>query len=39
MTAIFFIVAIVIITFGAAEAAAAAWGPDSREQLADDQRR
>ncbi len=39
MTAIIFIVAIVIIALGALDAAALAWGADSREQIADDHHR
>lgn len=39
MAAIVFIVAIVIVVLGALDAAAMAWGADSRDQLADDHRR
>lgn len=39
MTAIIFIVAIVIVVLGAFDAAAMAWGADSREPLADDHQR
>lgn len=39
MAAIIFIVAIVIVALGALDAAAMAWGADSRDQLADDHRR
>lgn len=39
MAAIIFIVAIVIVVLGALDAAAMAWGADSRDQLADDHRR
>jgi len=39
MAAIIFIVAIVIVALGALDAAAMAWGVDSRDQLADDHRR
>jgi len=39
MTALIFIVAIVIIVLGALDAAAAAWGTDSRERLIDDHQR
>jgi hypothetical protein len=39
MTAIIFIVAIVVIALGALDAAAAAWGADSREQMRDDHQR
>lgn len=39
MTTIIFIVAIVIVALGALEAAAVAWGADSRDQLGDDYHR
>jgi hypothetical protein len=39
VTAIIFIFAIVIVALGALDAAAMAWGADSRDQLADDHQR
>ncbi len=39
MTAIILIIALVIIVLGALDAAAVAWGADSRDQLPDDHRR
>jgi hypothetical protein len=39
MATIVFIVLIVIVALGALEAAAVAWGVDSRDQMGDDYRR
>jgi len=39
MTTIIFIVAIIIVAFGALDAASIAWGVDSRDQMGDDYRR
>ncbi len=39
MAAIILIVAIVVIVLGALDAAAAAWGTDSRDPMPDDHRR
>ena len=39
MTAIILIVAIVVIALGALDAAAVAWGTDSRDPMPDDHRR
>lgn len=39
MGAIIFIIALVVIGLGALDAAAMAWGADSRDRLPDDHRR
>jgi hypothetical protein len=39
MTAIILIVAIIVVVLGAFDAAASAWGVDSRDRLVDDHQR